>query len=142
LRNIEEFPVQVRFPISYCDMGMFNHVNNVNFYRYFEDARAKYFDEVGIYELNKKMGISALLAESKCKFLQPLVYPDNLVVGAKVTSVGNTSFIMEYLIVSEKVGIAATGEGVLVMYDYNKSRKVSVPDEIRTAIAELEKRSS
>jgi acyl-CoA thioester hydrolase len=123
-------------------MGMFNHVNNVNFYRYFEDARAKYFDEVGIYELNKKMGISALLAESKCKFLQPLVYPDNLVVGAKVTSVGNTSFIMEYLIVSEKVGIAATGEGVLVMYDYNKSRKVSVPDEIRTAIAELEKRSS
>jgi len=140
LKNIDEFPVRARFPISYVDMGMFNHVNNVNFFRYFENARAEYFNEVGIWEMNKKSGIAAILAETKCKFLQPLVYPDNLIVGAKVTSVRQTSFIMEYLIVSETVGVAATGEGVLVMYDYNTSQKTRVPEEIRTAIEELENR--
>lgn len=140
MKNIDEFPVRARFPISYVDMGMFNHVNNVNFFRYFENARAEYFNEVGIWEMNKKSGIAAILAETKCKFLQPLVYPDNLIVGAKVTSVRQTSFIMEYLIVSETVGVAATGEGVLVMYDYNTSQKTRVPEEIRTAIEELENR--
>jgi acyl-CoA thioester hydrolase len=54
--------------------------------------------------------------------------------------IGKTSLTIEYLIVSEKVGVAAEGEGVLVMYDYNKSQKISVPDEIKTAIQGLEKR--
>lgn len=140
MKSIDEFPVQVRFPVAYGDMGIANHVNNVYFFRYFENARVKYFDEVGISEMRKKTGRSALLAETKCKFLQPLEYPDNLVAGAKVRSVGQTSFVMEYLVVSEKVGVAAIGEGVLVMYDYNTSQKISVPAEIRTAIQELEKR--
>lgn len=141
MKDINEFPVQVRFPVSYVEMGISNHVNNSNFFRYFEDARAKYFNEVGITEMKARTGIGAILAEIKCKFLQPLAYPDNLVVGAKVTSIGNTSFNLEYLIVSEKVGVAATGEGIVVSYDYNSSQKIRVPEEIRTAIEKLEKRS-
>lgn len=142
MKNIEDFPVQVRLPVAYVDMGMFNHVNNANYFRYFEDARARYFDEVGISEMYSKTGIAAVLAEVKCKFLKPLVYPDNLVVGAKVRSIGQTSFIIEYLIVSEKVGVAAAGEGVVVMYDYKISQKTSVPAELRTTIQELEKRAA
>ena len=140
MKNIDEFPVQVRVQVAYVDMGPANHVNNANYFRYFEDARAKYFVEAGISEMYSKAGIGALLAELKCKFVQSLVYPDNLLVGVRVPSVGQTSFIMEYLIVSEKVGVAATGEGIQVMYDYNKSQKTSVPEEIRTAIEKLETR--
>jgi len=142
LKNINEFPVQVRFPIAWGEMDIFDHVNNVNYYRYFENARIKYFYEIGIFEMKKKTGIAPVLAETKCKYLQSLTYPDNLVVGTRVRSVGQTSFIMEYLIVSEKVGVAAAGEGVLVMYDFNTSQKISVPAEIKTAIKKLEKRAA
>lgn len=140
MRNLEEFPVQVRFPVAYGEMGIMNHVNNVNFFRYFENARVKYFDEIGLWKMREKAGIGTLLAETKCKFLKPLAYPDNLVVGAKVTSIGVTSFVMEYLVVSEKAGVAASGEGALVMYDYNKSQKINVPEEIKAAIEKLEKK--
>lgn len=142
MKNINEFPVQVRFPIAWGEMDAFYHVNNVNYYRYFENARIKYFDEIGLFEMKIKTGIAPVLAETKCRYLQPLTYPDNLVVGARVKSVGQTSFIMEYLIVSEKIGVAAAGEGVLVMYDFNISQKISVPAEIKTAIKKLEKRSA
>lgn len=142
MKNIDEFPVQVRFPIAWGEMDAFDHVNNVTFYRYFENARMKYFDEVGFLDLKAKTGIAPVLAETSCKYMQSLTYPDNLVVGARVRSVGQTSFTMEYLIVSEKVGAAAFGVGVLVMYDFNTSQKINVPAEIKTAIKELEKQTA
>lgn len=142
MKDISEFPVRVRFPVAWGEMDIFNHVNNVSYYRYFENARVKYFDEVGIFEMKLKTGVAPVLAETNCKYIQPLTYPDNLVVGARVRHVGQTSFIMEYLIVSEKVGVAAAGEGVLVMYDFNTAQKVSVPAEIKAAIKKLEKRTA
>ncbi|MDA8234348.1 MAG: thioesterase family protein [Clostridia bacterium] len=140
MNNINDFPVQVRFPVAWGEMDIFCHVNNVSYYRYFENARIKYFDEIGIFEIKTKTGIAPVLAETKCKYLQSLTYPDNLTVGAKVRSIGQTSFIMDYLIFSEKLGVAATGEGVLVMYDFNTSQKTKVPAEIKNAIKKLEKR--
>ncbi len=140
MKDIEEFPVQVRFPVAWGEMDGFYHVNNVQYFRYFENARAKYFDEVGFWEMHLKTGIAPVMAETKCKYLQSISYPDNLVVGTRVSHVGKTSFIMEYIIVSEKLGVAATGEGVLVMVDFNTSQKVSVPDDIRAAIKKIEKR--
>ena len=134
-----EFPVQVRFPVAWGELDSFQHVNNVWYYRYFENARCKYFEDVGIWEL-KKTGIGPVLAETKCKYLQQLEYPDHLVVGARVRSIGRTSFIMDYMIVSDKVGIAATGEGILVMYDFNTSKKINVPVELINAIKKNENR--
>lgn len=139
-KNIDEYPVQVRFPVAYGEMDFYQHVNNVNYFRYFENARAKYFEELGIWEMRINAGKAAVLAEAKCKYLQSLFYPDNLIVGARVRSVGQTSFIQEYLIVSEKLGVAAVGEGILVMYDFNKSEKIRVPEEIREAIEKVEQR--
>lgn len=140
MKNISEFPVQVRFPVAWGEMDAFYHVNNVSYLHYFQNALVKYFDEIGIFELKMKTGIAPVMAESKCKYIQSLTYPDNLVVGAKVQSVGQTSIIIEYLIVSERVGVAAAGEAVIVMYDFNTSQKANVPEEIKSAIEKLEQR--
>ena len=80
------------------------------------------------------------MADLNCRYLQSVEYPDKLTVGARTKSIGDTSFIQEYLIVSEKLGPAAYGRGVLVMYDFNTSEKKRVPDQIRTAMQEIEKR--
>ena len=48
---------------------------------------------------------------------------------------------MEHIIVSEKVGVAATGEGVIVIYDYNNSEKAELPLVIKKAIDQTEKRN-
>lgn len=138
MRSIEEFPVQVTLTVGYVDMGMFNHVNNANYFRYFENARAEYFDQVGLSELYSQSGIGAILGEVKCKFIRPLAYPDNLVVGARIKSVGETSLIIEYIIHSEKQGVAAIGEGVLVMYDYGMSKRTKVPAVLAANIQALE----
>ena len=79
---------------------------------------------------------------NEVKYHKPLTYPDQLVVGAKVKSMSKSSFVMEYLFVSEKVGVAASGEGVIVMYDYNTSQKAELPLVIKAAIEETGKGES
>ncbi|MDI6880316.1 MAG: hotdog domain-containing protein [Desulfitobacteriaceae bacterium] len=39
------------------------------------------------------------MAQTTCKYLIPLTYPDQIVVGARVKLIGNSSFVMEYLVV-------------------------------------------
>lgn len=141
MEELNDFPVQVRIPIAWGEMDAFEHVNNVYYYRYFETARAQYFLEIGLFAMKSATGIGPILAQTSCRYIQPLTYPDQIVVGAKVKSIGNSSFVMEYLIVSDKVGVAASGEGVLVVYDFNKSAKTEVPSTIREAIRKIEKKN-
>ena len=137
--ELADFPVQVKISVAWGEMDAYGHINNIYYLRYFETARIQYFIENGLDELKSETGIGPILAQTTCKYHKPLKYPDQLVVGAKVKSMSKSSFVMEYLIVSEKVGVAASGEGVMVMYDYNTSQKAELPLVIKAAIEETEK---
>jgi acyl-CoA thioester hydrolase len=45
---------------------------------------------------------------------------------------------MEYLIESKKVGVAAVGEGLIVILDYSSSKKVPLPLRLRENILQLQ----
>lgn len=134
--QLSDFPVQIKIPVAWGDMDAFQHVNNVMFFRYFESARIAYFRAI---EFSEPTGVAPILAETSCKFLRPIIFPDDLIVGAKVNSIGNTSFVMEYQIHTEKLGLVAIGEGIVVAFDYEKQTKAPVPDAVREAIQKLEK---
>ncbi|KJR49545.1 putative thioesterase [Desulfosporosinus sp. I2] len=137
--DLKDFPVQVKTHIAWGEMDAYGHINNIYYLRYFESARIQYFQEIGLNDLKSKTGIGPILAQTTCKYLKPLTYPDQIIVGAKVKSMGKSSFVMEYLIVSEKLGVAASGEGVIVIYDYNNSKKAELPLTTREAIEMIEK---
>ncbi len=133
------FPVIVEFPIAWGEMDAQQHVNNVVYFRYIENARIAYYDKVRAWEVREKTGIGTVLASTQCRYRAPLTYPDTLSVGAKVTKLEKDRFTMEYRVVSHKLGrIAAEGKGVLVTYDYGENRKAPVPDELRRNIIALE----
>ena len=88
----------------------------------------------------KEDNIGPILAHTSCKFLKPISYPDSITIGARVKSTGNTSFVMEYSIKSNKNGLSATGDAVMVIIDYKTCKKVSIPDNLLQSIRKLEKR--
>lgn len=137
--DLLDYPIQVKFPIAWGEMDAQDHVNNVHYFRYFENARMRYFEEVGLEDMRVQEGIGTVLAEANCKYLKSLKYPEQLIVGARVKSIGKTSFIMEYIIVGEESGVAALGEGALVIYDYNKLAKTQIPRKLLEAIKRVEK---
>jgi acyl-CoA thioester hydrolase len=138
MSEIDDYPIKVQFPIHWGDMDSFKHINNVMFFRYMETARIKYFENIGFLDFKKKTGVGPILAKTSCQFIRPIRYPDIVTVGVRVESIGNTSFVMNYILESEKEGISARGYGIIVAFDYHKSEKVQVPPEIIQAIRKIE----
>ena len=137
---IKDYPVVIELPIAWGDMDAFQHVNNIMYFKYFESARISYFDKLDFNDHMIKTGIGPILANTQCKFKIPLTYPDQVSVGAKVDVVEKDRFLIKYVVVSHRhKKVAASGEGMLVSFDYHKSKKAPIPDELRARIIDLEK---
>jgi acyl-CoA thioester hydrolase len=136
------FPVVVEQAVVWGDMDSYRHVNNVVYFRYFENARLEYFRRLDWFEFEKETGIGPILASTQCRFRKALTYPDTIRIGARVVSVDTDRMTYEYRLVSEKLGaVAADGQGVIVTYHYARGEKTVVPDELRRRIALLENRA-
>lgn len=120
-------------------MDSFAHVNNTVYFRWFESARISYFDRVGFRGGTVEDAVGPILASTQCRFRRPLVYPDTVRVGARVSDVGIDRFTMDYRIVSGAAGdVAAEGSGLVVAFDYREGRKTALPPPVREAIRRLE----
>ena len=134
-----EFPVVVESPVAWGEMDAFGHVNNVVYFRYFENARLAYFRAIGYMERMEQTGLGPILASAQCRFRLPLAYPDTVSIGVRVRQLQSDRFLMEYRVVSHRhAAVAAEGDGLIVSYDYRAAAKVPVPDSVRRAIEELE----
>ena len=137
---LDDYPVQIEVPIAWGDMDAFQHVNNVAYFRYFESARILYSEKLGLHKLKDETGIGPILGSTSCRYRLPLTYPDTISVGARVVDIAQDRFTMQYVVVSHKhQKIAAEGDGVVVMYDYNEGKKTTIPDELRERVKVMEK---
>lgn len=133
--------LEVVIPLAWGEMDAFGHANNVAYFRWLETARMHYLRRIGITHPDEQDGLGLLLADTRCRFLKPLTFPDTLTVRCGVSRMGNTSFTMAYRILSERDGLAAEAESVQVMFDYRKGAKTPIPVPIREAIERLQQPS-
>lgn len=142
LSALAGFPILTEISILWGDEDAFHHVNNVAYLRWCETARVEYFRCIGILPESPPQGIGPILASLTCHYRRPLNYPDTVVIGTRVTAIGNTSFRMAHSIVRRATGeIAAEAESVIVTVDYSTGKPVRVPEDIRQAVGQLEGRA-
>jgi acyl-CoA thioester hydrolase len=135
----DDFPVVVELAVAWGEMDSYRHVNNVVYFRYFENARLEYFRRLDWFEFERETGVGPILAATQARFRKPLTYPDTVSVGARISQVGEDRLTMEHVVVSRRLGaVAAVGQGTVVTFDYSRGEKVPVPPELRRRIAELE----
>jgi acyl-CoA thioester hydrolase len=139
---LAKFPVIVRQPIVWGDMDAYRHVNNVVYFRYFENARLEYFKQMGWFEYEEKTGIGPILAATSARFRRALTYPDEIAIAARVVNVEEDRFSLEHVIVSSaQQKVVTEGTGLVVAYHYGEGRKTALPQELRQRIRELEGKS-
>ena len=120
--------------IDWSEMDDFGHVNKVMFYKYLQAARVRFWEQIGLYEQYKSEGIAPLLASATVDFKKPLMYPGNVTIQSTVAFVKNTSFGLEYSLLNDNNEIVALGRDAMVLYDFNKNEKLSIPDDLRMNI--------
>ena len=136
---LKEFTFVVDLNIEWGDMDALQHVNNIEYFKYFQVARIAYFEKINSDSVFGETPISLILASTQCKFIYPLTFPDSVSVGVRVDAMADQYFTMKYAVVSHQhQRLAAIGDAKVVMFDYVNNKKTSVPDEIRKTIIDLE----
>ncbi|KAK3685378.1 thioesterase-like superfamily-domain-containing protein [Podospora appendiculata] len=129
--------------IAWGEMDSFQHVNNVNYYRYAESARVNWITNFSVHvdpehreqwaNLMTPKAIGLIMKSLKADFKFPMVYPDKISVYHKLRSApeGNpapSAFMLDCIVLSHQHRrIAARLEEDIVVYDYRAASKASMP---------------
>jgi acyl-CoA thioester hydrolase len=136
---LEGFPVVVVVPVAWGEMDAYRHVNNVVYFRYFENARLEYFRRLDWFALEEETGVGPILHSTEARFRRPLTYPDTVSIGARVAAIGEDRFELEHVVWSHaRSAVAATGKGLVVAFEYAAARKAPLPAALRRRIEELQ----
>ena len=113
--------------VRFRDLDALGHVNNAVFFTYFEEGR-KHFSKK-VFKVSKISDFKFIMAHIKCDFFKPIRFSDQVILKMWVKDVGTKSFSFEYRIVdfSDETRIYALGESTQVCYDYDKSRSIEIP---------------
>ncbi|WP_373499690.1 acyl-CoA thioesterase [Desulfococcus sp.] len=135
-----ERPDDARFiadiDLRFRDLDAMGHVNNAVYFTYFEEGRKKIFHH--IMQSNSIGDFPFIIAHAECDYLRPAGLSDPLSIMMWVSEMGVKSFTLAYQLVHRENPsvIFARGLTVQVSYDYEKSRTMPIPGELR---ANLEK---
>lgn len=134
-----DYPVVVEIPVAWGDMDVMKHVNNVQFFRYFESARIRYFEELHIVEHIDNYAKGMVLGSASAKYLAPVKYPDTLSVGVRTKAISGSRITHEYGVWShESSQLVAVGESLSVFFDAKQNRPCDLPPVLRENLFKLE----
>lgn len=126
-------PIQTRW----MDNDIFGHVNNVNYYSYFDTAICGYLIREGGFDPWRAETL-AMAAETGCRFHRAVAFPDRLEAGLRVPHLGTSSVRYEVGIFREGEDSAcAEGHFVHVFVDRANQRPVPIPAPLRAVLALL-----
>ena len=136
-----DFNFHQQVPIRYGDLDPQQHVNNVRYLTFLENARLSYLRHLGLWDGTNFLGIGIILADTHITYLEPILYNDDVKVSVRVAHIGNKSIRFEHQIKIINSGkIAARAETVNVAYNYANKESIRVPDTWREKISAFEGR--
>jgi acyl-CoA thioester hydrolase len=123
------FAIPHRVRWGECDP--FGHANHRAYFEWFEEARNRYLEAVGLAALSPNTP-GPVIAETGIRYHRPLVYADEILVTARTVRLGHTSFEMEYAVWRD--GLCALGRAVLILVVNATGEKTPLPPELRERV--------
>ncbi|MFI4979190.1 MAG: acyl-CoA thioesterase [Nevskiales bacterium] len=119
------------------DNDIYGHVNNVEYYSYFDTVINTWLIRQGGLDIQGGEAIG-VCAESHCRFLDSLAFPDSVDAGLRVTKLGRSSVRYEIGLFREGADApAAEGWFVHVFVDRAERRPQAIAGTLRTALERL-----
>ena len=120
----------------WMDNDVYGHVNNVVYYSWVDTAVNRFLIDHGLLEIGRSEVIG-IVAETGCRFLAQMAYPDDATVGLAVGKLGCRSVRYELGIFRNADDTASAAVHFVHVYvDRATMRPVPIPERVR---AELEK---
>jgi acyl-CoA thioester hydrolase len=132
-----EYPRLYPIPTRWLDNDVYGHVNNVNYYSYFDTAIAHFL--MGEGGLDRwRDAVVGFCVESACRFRRGVRFPDRVTAALRVVKLGRSSVRYEIGIFrDDEDEAAADGHFVHVFVERAKEQAAPIPATIRAALASL-----
>ena len=129
-----------RITTRWMDNDVYGHVNNVVYYSYFDTAVNGYLIAATGSDIRQLPAIG-VVAETGCRFLEQLSFPEPVEAGLRLEKLGNSSVIYRIGLFREgREEACAVGRFVHVYVDAATRVVVPVPAAIRAALERLRPR--
>ncbi|PWN48602.1 Thioesterase/thiol ester dehydrase-isomerase [Violaceomyces palustris] len=123
--------------VVWGDHDQFQHVNNVNYVKWYESSRMFFAKKIGEEmeaekgeEMINGKGKSFILANISVRYRRPVTYPDTILIGvACLPLTAKDRFTLRAVAYSLKLeDVVSTSDQLCVTYDYKKVQKCEIPD--------------
>ncbi len=123
--------------VRVCETDHFGHVNNTSYFLYFEQGRVDYLDRLNLYESD----LAVVAGDAYCRYHQQALARQELSIGVRTARIGSKSLTLEYAIRRpDDEELISSGWTTLILIDKHTKKSVMVPEELRTAIHEIDHR--
>jgi acyl-CoA thioester hydrolase len=134
----EAFRHHSQISTRWMDNDVYGHVNNVQYYSFFDTVVNRYLIEAGALDIHAG-AVIGLVIETHCNYFAPLAFPQPVEAGLRVAHVGTSSVRYEVgLFAPGEPLAAAVGHFVHVYVDRATRRPVPLPPALVQALAPLQ----
>jgi acyl-CoA thioester hydrolase len=124
-------------PTRWMDNDVYGHVNNVQYYSYFDTVVNQYLVEQGVLDIERSPVIG-LVVETGCQYFSSIAFPDLVHAGLRVARLGNSSVRYEIGIFrNDDSETAAKGHFVHVYVERASRRPAALPAPLREALSRI-----
>ena len=124
----------LKIPTRWMDNDLYVHVNNVNYYSFFDTVIGRYLIEAAGFDIARDP-VVGFAVESSCSYFKPLTFPEVIDAGLRVAHLGRTSARYEIgLFREDDDEPAAAGYFVHVFVDRATDEPSEIPPNIREAL--------
>jgi acyl-CoA thioester hydrolase len=131
------YPHFLRIPTRWLDNDVYGHVNNVQYYAFFDTVINRWLIEEGGLDIHRGQ-VFGVCAESHCRFEAAVAFPEGVDAGLRVGKLGASSVRYEIGLFREgSEECLATGWFVHVFVDRDSRRPAEIPAPIRASFERL-----
>ena len=121
----------------WMDNDVYGHINNVQYYSYFDTAVNRYLIDQGALDIQQGEVIG-LVVETHCNFFSSAAFPTDIEAGIRVTHLGRSSVRYEVGLFVESQNVAIAQGHFVHVYVARESRApVDIPGHLRTVLSKL-----
>jgi len=126
--------------VRFNEVDSFRVVHNIQYFYFLEWARTQYFEAIGM-KLDRNTFTSAdpvMTVHHEMDYFNPLYFTDEYQMFTRTKQIGNSSVIMENIIMRNNGDICVKASVTLVFMSNSEYKPIRIPDNYRENIIKLE----
>jgi acyl-CoA thioester hydrolase len=126
----------IAIPTRWGDEDRYGHINNVTYFRYFEEARVQWLRNLGEHGISIPVDgreTGPVVIEVAATYLKPMHYPATVIVKAFVRKLGNSSVVIDHELVTDRDRdtVFTRGHAAIVWVDHRTQQAIPLPDALK-----------